>query len=103
MNNRKKFIIRNKLIIIFFVLFTVYISYTLYNQNIKFDELKKEELFYDNNIKNSNKKIEEINEEIKQSESLDAIEKIAREKLNMVKPNEIIYIIQDSEKKEDNK
>jgi cell division protein FtsB len=35
---------------------------------------------------------------IEESENPEFIEKIAREKLKMVKQNEIIYIIQDKEK-----
>ena len=102
MKNRKNFIKRNKLLIVFFVLFFIYISYTIYNQNLKFSELKKEEVFYENHMKNTSKKIEEVTEDLEKSQSLEAIEKIAREKLNMVKPNEIIYIIQDNDTDDDN-
>ena len=98
MRKKTSFIRRNKFLIIFFILFSIYISYTIYNQNIKYNSLKEEEAFYQNKMKDLHKQIEEVNEEIEKSKSLEAIEKLAREKLNMVKPNEIIYIIQDEEK-----
>lgn len=43
-------------------------------------------------------KIKEINSEIKQSDSLEFIEKVAREELRMVKPREIIYVDKNKNK-----
>lgn len=42
--------------------------------------------------------IDELNEEIQKSGTLEFIEKVAREELGMVKPREIIYIDKNREK-----
>lgn len=56
--------------------------------------IKKENL--ENEISKLEEDIDIINEELEISNSLEFIEKIAREELGMVKPREIIYI--DKEK-----
>lgn len=43
-------------------------------------------------IKALEKEIDELNKEIENSDSLEFIEKVAREEMGMVKPREIIYI-----------
>lgn len=44
------------------------------------------------------KEIEELNKEIEDKDSLEFVEKIAREDLRMVKPREIIYIDKNRDK-----
>lgn len=77
----------------------IYIMAIFWNQNslMKDLETKKQEVQTEvDNIKNE---IKELEEEIKDSESLQFVEKVAREDLGMVKPREIIYI--DKNKKKD--
>lgn len=59
-------------------------------------ELEYEAEQYDKEIAALKEQIEGLKLEIEKSQSHEVIEKIAREKLKMVKPNEIIYIIQDN-------
>lgn len=77
---------------IILIIFVVYFSITVYNQQKVLDN-------YKNNIAHVKKEIDDENEykeslvALKENAtSLEYIEKIAREKLNMYKPNEKVYI-----------
>lgn len=77
----------------------IYFTAIFWNQKalMKDLETKKNEVQTEvDNIKND---IKELEEEMKDSESLEFVEKVAREELGMVKPREIIYI--DKNKKKD--
>lgn len=87
---------RNKIIIVFFIIFFSYVGYTLFMNEEKNKELEYEAEQYDKEIAALKEQIEGLKLEIEKSQSHEVIEKIAREKLKMVKPNEIIYIIQDN-------
>jgi len=95
--SKKSFLKRNKIIIVFFIIFFVYIGYAVISNESKYKELKDEEESYNKEIVVLREEIESLKIEIEKSQSHEMVEKIAREKLKMVKPNEIIYIIQDSE------
>lgn len=99
--SKKGFLRRNKIIIVFFIIFFIYIGYTIFSNETKYKELKAEENNYNKEIEALKEEIESLKIEIEKSQSHETIEKIAREKLKMVKPNEIIYIIQDNEKDTD--
>ena len=98
----KKFFKRNKIAIVISLLLVSYLSIVLVNQQIKLNELKAEEKQTLLRIQELKEQKEELDRRLEQSDDLDFIEKVAREKLKMVKPNEIIYIIQnkDEEKEE---
>ncbi len=102
--SKKGFLKRNKIIIVFFFVFFLYVSYTIISNEAKYKELKVEEENYNKEIARLKEEIETLKIEIEKSQSHEIIEKIAREKLKMVKPNEIIYIIQDDDEssKEEN-
>lgn len=85
---KKLFKIRYFLILIF----GVYIISVFISQNRIISDLKEEKLQKEEEIEVLKAEIAEIQEKIEYNNSLEYIEKIAREELKMVKPNEIIYI-----------
>lgn len=98
---RKKFFKRNRISIIMTLIVVSYLSIVLINQQIKLHELKKEEAKTLSRIRELETIKGELEKKIEQGDDLDFIEKVAREKLKMVKPNEIIYIIQDENKEKE--
>ncbi|WP_416197256.1 MAG: Cell division protein FtsB [Sporanaerobacter sp.] len=86
--NVKKFRIRHLIVLVF----AIYISATLISQRRMLKSLNREKAEMESEVKTLNTEINEINKEIKNSDSLEFVEKVAREELKMVKPREIIYI-----------
>jgi cell division protein FtsL len=89
---------RNKIGLILIGILIAYLSITMINQQIKLNQLMKEEKQAQERVEELKQKVSEMKKLIEESENPEFIEKIAREKLKMVKQNEIIYIIQDKEK-----
>ncbi len=79
------------------IVFAVYVSYVLIIQELQYRTLLVEESDYLSEIDSLNEEIERLESRLESNQDPQAIEKIAREKLKMVKPNEIIYIIQENE------
>lgn len=77
-------------IILFGVLF--YISVIMINQNKLMKELEGKKMVLQNEIHILEEEIDDLNTEIENSDSLEFIEKVARDELGMVKPREIIVI-----------
>ncbi len=76
-----------------FVLFILCSStYSVINQGIVIREYKKEIKSLNEQIKQEDENIKKVKSEIENYKTDEYIEKIAREKLKMVKPGEIIYI-----------
>ncbi len=90
---------RNKYLIIFMVVFLSYIGYTVVQTEIKIQELKANEAVLKEELSKLTEEKDSLTKALEDSKSLESIEKIAREKLRMVKPNEVIYIIQDKKDK----
>jgi cell division protein FtsL len=88
---------RNRYVFIFVVIFSIYVAVTLVRQEVQYRSLKAEEETYLKEIDSLNIEIAKLEKELESNKDLKSIEKIAREKLKMVKPNEIIYIIQENE------
>lgn len=80
------------LILIFFI------SKTLITQRSMAKSLNREKLLVENNIEELEISIEKLNAEIEHKDSLEFIEKVAREDLKMVRPREIIYIDKNKNK-----
>ncbi len=92
---RKKF----KLIHGIFLFVFLYITLIYYNQHKLLKELEAKR---DKNIlevEKINTEIRELEAQIENSDSLEFVEKIAREELGMVKPREIIYIDKNKKSK----
>ncbi|NLV87935.1 MAG: septum formation initiator family protein [Tissierellia bacterium] len=84
---------------ILIILFMLYIGFTLLNQSKLMNELKGKKEKIELEIQTLQVEIDSLNEEIENSDSLQFVEKIARDELGMVKPREIIYIDKNKIKK----
>ena len=92
---RKKgsFIKRNILILGMMVLFFGYFVYNLYSAELKLKSYEVTQSELRQEIESLEKDLDKLNLELEYAQTPEAIEKVAREKLKMVKANEIIYII----------
>jgi cell division protein FtsB len=98
MNKRRKKKRRFRLKHLILLIMIFGISKTLISQRIMMKDLTKEKLEEENQVAQLEKEIKELNEEIKDKDSLEFVEKVAREDLRMVKPREIIYIDKNKDK-----
>ncbi|WP_432404960.1 FtsB family cell division protein [Wukongibacter sp. M2B1] len=102
--NRKKrkgnFFKRNRIALLFLSCLLVYLSVTIVNQEMKLRDLQEEEKVLQKRVKKLKDEMSEMERKAQESTNPEFIEKTAREKLKMVKQNEIIYIIQDEKKSE---
>lgn len=89
----KKFVRKNKYILIGLFALLVYISFILINQELKYRELKADRELYTVQIEELKQTIDELTEMIDVISTPEYIEKMARERLQMVKPDELIYIM----------
>tara|TARA_B100000965_G_scaffold352108_1_gene327104 strand:+ start:720 stop:1037 length:318 start_codon:yes stop_codon:yes gene_type:complete len=96
-SKRKKgsFVKRNRIAILVLSFLLLYLSITIVNQEMKLRDLQQEGDQLQNRVDELNKEVSKMEKKVEESASLEFIEKTAREKLKMVKQNEIIYIIQD--------
>ncbi len=86
------------------VLFLVilYGTYSVSNSLITRNRIKQQMSENDKKIKILKDDISKIKEEIENSDSLEFIEKVAREEYGMVKPREVIYVDKEKEKEKEN-
>ena len=91
MNIRKKFSAQFILVSVFilFVIYTIISGFIF--QITKLNEYKSEISLLNDQISSTKKEIEKL-KEIENGNTEEDLETIARNRLNMVKPNEIIYI-----------
>ncbi len=82
------------ILILVFVLLLV--AYTKFNQQKEFQRLTKERAFYEAEISRLETLKEALEEELKNASRPEYIENIARQKLKMVKPTEMIFIVNES-------
>lgn len=96
-SKRKKgsFFKRNRIAIIVLGSLMVYSLITIVNQEMKLRDLHSQERQLQKKFEELKTEVSETEKKVEESTSLEFIEKLAREKLKMVKRNEIIYIIQD--------
>ena len=88
-----KFLKRNIMLIVIMIIFFIYFVYTMYTTNEKLNEYRKIQNDLNQEIANLESNLNRLHNELEYAQTTEAIEKIAREKLKMVKPNEIIYMI----------
>ncbi|WP_234978628.1 FtsB family cell division protein [Anaerosalibacter sp. Marseille-P3206] len=88
--------IRFRHVLIF--MFAIYIVSTLISQRSMMKELEAEKAKNEEEIEVLQMEIKELDSKIKSSDSLEFIEKVAREELKMVKPREIIYVDKNKNK-----
>ncbi|WP_071028050.1 FtsB family cell division protein [Peptoniphilus raoultii] len=96
---RKSFpLIYSIIILLMVVYFGFLMSKAIVARNQKLDILAEDQSM----VKQLNKDIDSLNKEIKNANTLDFVEKTARDDLGMVKPKEIIYIDKNKENLENN-
>ncbi|WP_352418153.1 septum formation initiator family protein [Proteiniborus sp.] len=95
--SRKRFRVRHFLIFAIIV----YLGITFFNQQKIIKALENEKIQKQDEIEKLNGEIKDIEEKLKYTDSLEYIEKMAREELKMVMPDEIIYI--DTNKSKEDK
>jgi len=98
---RKSRIRRNGPLFIALIAIVLYVSWIFLNQQIKLKELMKEEESLKKQVAELKLEEQRLIEEKKMLDDPKYIEKVARERLKMVKPNEIIYIDQEKAKFQD--
>ena len=98
MKKRRVAVKRNKFLILFLIVFLGYIGYSVVQTEIKIQELRTREITLKEELVKLTDEKDALSKQLEESKSLESIERIAREKLKMVKPNEVIYIIQDQKK-----
>ncbi len=98
---KRKFFRRNRVTILIIVIIMVYYAYNMYQTDLKLKEYKGVQLDLKSEIESLERDINRLTDEYAYSQTLEAVEKIAREKLKMVKPNEIIYLIKGEKSKGD--
>lgn len=76
----------------------IYVVAIFWQQNSLLNDLEAKKEIHSLEVKQIQKDIADLEKEIKSSQSLKFVEKVARDELGMVKPREIIYI--DKDKKE---
>jgi cell division protein FtsL len=79
-------------------LFVFWLGKSLISQKTTIKSTEKEILQKKEEITKIEKEIEELNKEIEEKDSLDFVEKVAREEFKMVKPREIMYIDKNKDK-----
>jgi len=80
--------------LIFLMAFSVYMAVILVRQEFKYRELMAESDAYHKEIQALNETVDELKEMIQEISTPEYIERMARERLQMVKPDEIIYVIE---------
>lgn len=74
------------------LLIIFYLGKTLINQSMMMNELAKRKQKEEQEIQKLQEDIKELEAEIENKDTLEFVEKVAREELRLVKPREIIYI-----------
>ncbi len=80
------------------LLLIFWLGKTLISQSLMMKELNSTKEQYEEEITQLEEDIEELQNEIKNKDSLEFVEKVARDELKLVKPREIIYIDKNKEK-----
>lgn len=92
MNKKSKKAKRSPLKIFVFVLFFVYIGYTVITQQITINEKKAQLKNVNNSIVKAEEEKKSLDEEIKVVNTSDYIEKVARDELGYASPDEIVFV-----------
>ena len=95
MKKKKGFRLKHLLII----LFIFWIGKSLISQRIVIRDAKKRKLKEEQQIAKLEMEIDKLNKEIEEKDSLEFVEKVARDEYKMVKPREIIYIDKNKDTK----
>jgi len=91
----KKIFKRHKLIILVFVVVFIYFSYNYFRQEIKLEELAQEKYIKKIELQEKDAEVKVLRKDLEEVKSNENISRLAREKLKMVYPGEVLYIIKD--------
>lgn len=83
---------RFRLIHLALIIVIVYVAVVFNNQRILMNDLKAERAETEAEIQDVKAEIERLKYELEDSDSLEFVERVARDELGMVRPREIIYI-----------
>lgn len=93
MQQRKKRVRRgNRPFYMILLVIGLYVVWIFVSQQMKLHELTEQEAAYKKRVEVLKQEVARREEEVKNGNTPEFIEKVAREQLKMVKPNEIIYI-----------
>lgn len=99
--NKNKF---STIIVLALIFISVTFTVKLVEQNRTLNQLKNEKASYEKQMSSLNEEIEELKKDYEKKDSMEFVEKIAREKLGMIKSQELIVIDkEDEDKKEETK
>lgn len=99
--NKNKF---STIIVLALIFISVTFTVKLVEQNRALNQLKNEKASYEKQMSSLNEEIEELKKDYEKKDSMEFVEKIAREKLGMIKSQELIVIDkEDEDKKEETK
>ncbi|MBM7561905.1 FtsB family cell division protein [Fusibacter tunisiensis] len=101
MRRVKAFLKRNKILILVMIAVGVYYGYTHVITEQKLSEYHATESELMQEIESLERELNRLEDAYAYAQNPEAIERLAREKLKMVMPNEVIYIIRENEEKED--
>ncbi len=90
-----KKIFGNRFFLVLLILLFLFGVYTVYLQGIEKDKLKREKLVLEKEIERLEKVKRELIKEIDNSGSAEYMERAARTKLNMIKPDEILFYVSE--------
>lgn len=76
---------------IFFILFAIYVVYTVGVQQIKLWDLAKQEASLAKRLEKSKGEMTDLKKKVELLHTENYLEKVARDELGLVKPNELIY------------
>jgi len=97
---RKKLLKGNRLFYMIILSALLYVVWVFGNQQIRLRAFQQQEKEKQQQVAALKQEVLRLEEEIKQSNTPEFVEKVAREQLKMVKPNEIIYIDMEKAKHE---
>jgi cell division protein FtsL len=96
----RSFFRRNKFLVLFLIMIIGYYGYSTVQTNKKLVEYRTAQAELKTEIESLESELEQLNDTYEYTQTPEAIERIAREKLKMVKPNEIIYLIRTLNEKD---
>ena len=84
------------------IVLSIYLVFTFVKQQIDIKELSKQNQVADKELKTLKSDIKDLETKIDKSDTIEYIEKISREELDMLKPHELIYKDKNKAKKQRN-
>lgn len=85
-------ILKKLLITLGITAFFVYMAYILIDQQVRLNELDKELSYFNREIQEEKLETEKLNDTLASLSNDEYMEEVAREKLGLVKPTEIIFM-----------